>query len=114
MKQRMIKVLAIGFAVAGLSAGLATTALAATHTADHTVSKATQQATRQATRQAAEQAARTAAARSAATSGGVNVARIKAEIQSLKQLESEGRASTAQVAELHALEAVLAQITSGN
>lgn len=110
MKQRMIKVLAIGFAVAGLSAGLATTALAATHTADHTVSKATQQAAEQ----AAQQAARTAAARSAATSGGVNVARIKAEIQSLKQLESEGRASTAQVAELHALEAVLAQITSGN
>jgi hypothetical protein len=106
MKQRMIKVLAIGFAVAGLSAGLATTALAAAHTADHTASKATQQA--------AEQAARTAAARSAASSGSVNVARIKAEIQSLTQLEAEGRASTAQVAELHALEAVLAQITSGN
>ena len=102
MKQRMIKVLAIGFAVAGLSAGLATTALAATHTSDHSVSRATQQA------------ARTAAARSAASSGSVNVARIKAEIQSLTQLEAEGRASTAQVAELHALEAVLAQITSGN
>jgi len=101
MKQRMIKVLAIGFAVAGLSAGLATTALAATHNSSQA---------------AASAAAHAAAARpaSAASSSGVTEARLKAEIQALKQVVAEGRATTEQLAELHALEARLAYITAGN
>ena len=104
MKKRTIKVLVLGVAAAGLSAGLATTALAASGRPA-----------------AAHPMAAAAAAGTAKTQGGtvnsgssteVAVARLTAQIRQLEALQAAGRASAAQIVKLHQLKAELAQLTA--